>query len=353
MRILTGIVCAALAGPGGVAMGAEPETRAVTAGLENEVRALSRRSDGPIWASYAAPQVEGHRRMCCWDSMETVKSGDFCCGRCNLEGERSWSVTNVNGSGDGVVRLESGGSFLVVFRVGRDGVDRVRAFSEGCHLDSGRRPFVRLTGVDPETSLQWLASLARDADDEVGNGAVTAIALHAGSRPDEILSKLASAGQPRDRREQAIFWMGQTRGRAGYETVKRYAESDPDTDIRRKAIFSMSQSEVPEATGTLIRLARHDRSSEVRAESIFWLAQVAGRRAVETIKGAVDDDPEMEVKKKAVFALSQLPAEEGVPLLIEIARGHRLSAVRKEAIFWLGQSGDPRALDFIEEILKG
>ena len=38
--------------------------------------------------------------------------------------------------------------------------------------------------------------------------------------------------------------------------------------------------------------------------------------------------------------------------LIELAKNHRNPAVRKEAIFWLGQSGDPRALDLIERILK-
>jgi HEAT repeat protein len=43
--------------------------------------------------------------------------------------------------------------------------------------------------------------------------------------------------------------------------------------------------------------------------------------------------------------------EDAVPRLITLARTHKNPVVRKQAIFWLGQSHDPRALDFLEEIL--
>jgi HEAT repeat protein len=34
-----------------------------------------------------------------------------------------------------------------------------------------------------------------------------------------------------------------------------------------------------------------------------------------------------------------------------VASKNRNLVVRKEAIFWLGQTGDPRALDYIEQVL--
>jgi len=40
-----------------------------------------------------------------------------------------------------------------------------------------------------------------------------------------------------------------------------------------------------------------------------------------------------------------------VPLLINVAKTNKNPAVRKKAIFWLGQSHDPRALDFLEELV--
>ena len=74
---------------------------------------------------------------------------------------------------------------------------------------------------------------------------------------------------------------------------------------------------------------------------------------VGTIREALERDPEIEVKRAAVFALSQLPGDEGVPLLIDLVRDHSIPELRREAIFWLAESGDPRALDLIEEILEG
>jgi HEAT repeat protein len=52
-----------------------------------------------------------------------------------------------------------------------------------------------------------------------------------------------------------------------------------------------------------------------------------------------------------VFALSQLPKDESIPKLIEVARNQKSPEVRKQAFFWLGQSHDPRALEFIEQVL--
>lgn len=42
---------------------------------------------------------------------------------------------------------------------------------------------------------------------------------------------------------------------------------------------------------------------------------------------------------------------EGVPLLINLVKTNKNPAVRKQALFWLGESRDPRALDFLEQIL--
>ena len=66
----------------------------------------------------------------------------------------------------------------------------------------------------------------------------------------------------------------------------------------------------------------------------------------------VEDDPETDVKKRAVFALSQLPKDDSVPQLIHVADTNSNPVVRKEAFFWLGQSQDPRALAFLEQVLK-
>jgi hypothetical protein len=116
--------------------------------------------------------------------------------------------------------------------------------------------------------------------------------------------------------------------------------------------FDLFVSREPGATDEIIRMAREDGTPHVRGHALFWLAQKAGQKAEGTIVGAIADDPDTEVKKKAVFALSQMPKDEGVPRLIEVAQKNKNPEVRKQAMFWLGQTGDPRAVEFFEKVLR-
>jgi len=184
-----------------------------------------------------------------------------------------------------------------------------------------------------------------------GGPALGAIALHDDPRADAALERYVAPGNPERMRKQAAFWLGNARGRRGYEVLRSLAAKEESPEMRRHLTFALSQSDVPESIDTLIAMARHDASSSVRGQALFWLAQKAGKKAGPAIEDAIRDDPETDVKKKAVFALTQMPGDEGVPLLIGVARNNKNPAVRKQAIFWLGQSKDPRALDFIEKIL--
>src|SRR5665213_2015655 len=62
--------------------------------------------------------------------------------------------------------------------------------------------------------------------------------------------------------------------------------------------------------------------------------------------------PGVAMRKSAVFALSRLPAEQAVPDLIQVASTSKDAATRREAIFWPGQSKDPKALEYLEKVVK-
>ena len=182
--------------------------------------------------------------------------------------------------------------------------------------------------VKPAESLGLLASLVGPRDDEAGRdkraeSALMAIAVHEGSAADDVLERMLEPSRPERIRKQAAFWMGNMRGRRGYEALSRLVREDPSDKVREHAVFALSQSDVPEAVDAMIRVAQQDASAHVRGQALFWLGQKAGKKAVSAITRALDDDPETEVKKKAVFALSQLPKEEGVPMLIEVAKSNR------------------------------
>ena len=323
-------------------------TRAVLPGrLAADVKALVA-SPGPQWIGYSQPVIEGKHRMCCFGSLSDSKmrgKDRFCCGGCALERDSSFTI---GGDEDRPVRLEGSAGLVVLLRAERGRIGKVRAFDDECGLDAGGLPFTWLTDVRPEESIALLGSIVRQMDDDLREDAVgsalAAVALTAHPSADALLESFLARGQPRELRKKAAFWIGNSRGRRGFEVLRSVVPKDPDEDFRRDGTFALSQSPVTEAVDLLVSMAKSDPDGEVRGQALFWLAQKAGDRAVKAIENTIQDDPEEEVKKKAVFALSQLPRDEAVPQLIRVARTNRNAEVRKQAIFWLGQTKDPRAL---------
>jgi hypothetical protein len=321
-------------------------------------RALVSSQSDVAWIGYSVPAVDGERTMCCFDSGTTFVNSSMsggCCGLCRLENTSGTSVNSAPASdAPSVIKLEGSARMVVLFRAAERSIDRVRVFSEDCQLDAGGRAVRWLEGVRPADSVALLESLAvaGDSKDRVVDGALTAIALHADEAADVSLERLVTPPRPEAVRKKVTFWLGNSRGRRGFDTLRRVVREDPSVAVRKGAIFGLSQSRVSEAFDALIAIARTDSQPVLRGEALFWLAQKAGRKISGTIAERVDQDPDTDVKKKAVFALSQLPKEEGVPLLINVARTNKNIEVRKQAMFWLGQSKDPRAIDFFAEVLR-
>jgi len=330
--------------------------------LGQSIRALVAAQADVAWIGYTVPVVDGQRMMCCFDSGSSwsngtliVSDGSACCQACRLDPSTSTSMTTRPPQSQGaVVKLEGSDLMTVLLRVSERQVDRVRVFSEDCRLDAGGRSVIWLENVRPADSVGYLESLVagQTGRDRVTDGAISAIALHADAAADASLERLVGQAQPDRVRRAVPFWLGNARGRRGFDVLRRIVKDDPSTEVRKKAVFGLTQSKEASAVETLIATARTNDQTAVRGEAIFWLAQKAGRDAAAAITERIEQDPDTEVKKRAVFALSQLPKDEGVPLLINVARTHTNPAVRKQAMFWLGQSRDPRALDFFAEILK-
>jgi len=329
---------------------AKLETRGAGASLDATMRELAGTAEKAEWVGYHVDQVAGERGVCCNNNWN-----DGNCGTCRLEKENGGSSTTTRT--DGNVKLEGSRQLIVLYRLEAKQVVKIRVASDDCTLDAGGLAFVWLTGVKPTESVALLATYVRGSgfeghgDRSVGNGALTAIALHADASADRALESFVTPEQREGLRRQTAFWMGAARGNAGLLALQRMAKTDPSSDVRAHLAFALSVSHEAGALDEMIRMAHEDTSTRVRGQALFWLAQKAGKKAVGTITGAIENDPDTDVKKKAVFALSQLPKEEGVPKLIEVAQTNRNPAVRKQAMFWLGQSNDPRALQFFEKVL--
>jgi hypothetical protein len=335
--------------------------QAAGSGLDASFHRLVAAQTEPAWIGYSVPAVgNGERRLCC--SGDTYISDGIVIsnGRlatCGLEpGDRT--VRTAQGQplpNQGPIRLEGPDTMVVLYRVEEKAVQRIRIFSPDCELDAGGRTIQWLEGVNSAESLKLLGTFVAKAElrsDKLTDAAISAIAMHKDEAADVALERLAGAkDNPEFVRKKVTFWMGNARGRRGFEAVKKIARDDPSEEVRKSAMFGLSQSSDAESIPELVRFARDDASPKVRGEAIFWLAQKAGQRAAAEITSTIENDPDTDVKKRAVFALSQLPKDEGIPLLIKVAKTNQNPAVRKQAMFWLGQSKDPRALDFFAQVL--
>jgi hypothetical protein len=122
----------------------------------------------------------------------------------------------------------------------------------------------------------------------------------------------------------------------------------------REAVFPLTVIDSVTIWPALIKLARDDsRPRETRKNAVFWLGQAAEEPATRGLDELVGEAAlDKEVRESAIFALSQRPKDEGVPALIRVVKTNKDPEMRKKALFWLGQSGDPRALNLIEELLS-
>ncbi|HEV8242260.1 MAG TPA: HEAT repeat domain-containing protein [Thermoanaerobaculia bacterium] len=318
--------------------GGEVRQVSIAGSLADTLKQVGSRERGPLWFAWAVAATPALGNACCLDEK-------FRGCACRLEAKnQSW------GSRDG---RPGSGRELVLARWNGGQVERVRAFSTSCELDSGGLLVVHVTGVEPAQSAALLEELTRRSAPKHRDGSepLAALAYHAGREADEALHRLAAADRSRDERDQALFWIGQARGEEGARFLSGVAHDDPSPDIRKKAIFSLSQNDGPSAIPAIIDVAKTDHDPDVRSQALFWLAQSGAEQAPKVILARLDDDPSLEVRKQAVFAITQLKEGQSVPLLMRIARERRDPTIRQQAIFWLGQSEDPRALDFFAKIL--
>ena len=306
----------------------------------NELESRITASDGLV--AYSVPMVDGVQAPCCY----TIHGRAVLQKGCNLDGR---------GGSFGIIDDDRKAAFddtlTVYLRVEHGHIGRVQALGASCPVQSVST--VRwIASVDPASSIAMLSSLVdRNATGDPDDHGLVALAYHADAAATRSLAVHAEASHRRKEREQALFWLGQTRGVEGADVIERYATTDADPKLREQAIFALSQSNAPDAYAHILAIAHKDPAEHVRSQAYFWLAQMDDARAKDDIIAALKSESSDEVREEVVFALSQLEdtADEA---LIEVLRGDFPRAVKKQALFWLGQSGSPEAMAYFDEALK-
>jgi TolA-binding protein len=210
-----------------------------------------------------------------------------------------------------------------------------------------------LSQVNTEHAAIALDSILRTSDDPVvQEKAIFALSQHDSDRSMRSLRDYAlNANAPRNLRENAIFWLGQS-GRADNSGfLKSLFKSVRDESLKDKIIFSISQQSSRDNQRWLIDIATDpNEETEIRKKAIFWAGQ--SNVPLTELFGLYDRIPDREIRDGLIFAYSQRGERAAIDKLVEIAKTEKDRELRKKALFWLGQSHDPRVAQILEDILN-
>ena len=304
---------------------AQLDTKSAAAGLEQTLRHLITAQPQPAWIGYSVPSVPTNNLDCNY-----VRDGF---------------------NQPGVVYLEPPDHAVILFRVDGGEVQRLRALSPNCQIDAGGVTVHWLNDVKPAESVALLNQFAAQRD-RYSDSAMRAIAVHSDPAAEAMLKRYLDPSQPSPMRARAVEWLGNYRGRSGFELLKNLATNDVDQRVRERAVSTLGNSREPESIDVLIGIARKDPDSRLRTTAISALNRRSGKKVLDTFQFAIENDPDMNVKRRAVGALQNMPDGEGIPLLIQLARNTKDTEIRKQAMNSLSNSRDMRAVTFFEDVLK-
>jgi HEAT repeats len=310
-------------------------------------------SDIPVWLVWREPMVDGAGQVCStWSDGDERIRGTVLDARPLQNGPPNLAPAS------GPVPLEAGTGVLMLLRVVNGAPERLRTIDDSCPIDANGRVIHWLDRVTPTESLRYLGPLTRpmsltDVTRRWVSSAVTAIALHRDAAADAMLDRLAAPDTDADIRDTAARAQARWRGAYGFHEVLRAITTERNTSIRQRLVAALRQSPVPAATGELLRIARSDENDRVRAEAVLGYAILAGRAGIDAVLDIAARDPSSEVQRRAVAGIARLPAYEGVPTLLSLARTTANQTLRKESVGALSRSDDPRAIAYMEELVRG
>lgn len=298
------------------------------------------RSSGDGWIAIEFPAIEGTASPCCWQGRLQGR-GEF---GCSLEQDHySYGIPSDAPLEDTIVAYT---------RVREGMVAQLKVIGRQCPMDAGGESITWLGSSDDHTLLDWLETLARNGKQrDVSHSALWALSLHASDSAGDRLYTLAR-DENEELAEEAIFWLGEARGQAGYEALEDLLGQLPLGETRRHINFALSRNSSDESFTLLARIARDDRDPEQRGEALFWMAQEYPAEAHKHILEVIEDEDDHEILEKAVFALSQLPSDTAGPALLDIAKDDSMPReARRQALFWLAHEGDEDSIAALTEML--
>lgn len=329
------------------------ETRPGTS-LDREITAVGS-SPEPVWIAWRVPMVNGDRSICSmWVDDRYAVRGDLL--------DSNPASPNTTGrpqvTPPASVSLEAGTNLILLARLVDGRLERLRRVTDDCPVDANGRTVYTLTGITTAESLRFLEALTRgDALNvserrQLAETAIASIGVHRDPAADAILDRLVSASSDATLRRSAATALGSARGAHGFDTLRTLIASEKDPSLRRSFASALGLTRQPGTADALLTLARNDADAQVRASAINGYIQRAGMAGVPNVLAVLEKDTDDNVKRRAVAGMALLPKDQSIPALIDLARTHKDPLVRKESVRALGESKDPRALAYLEGLIR-
>ena len=292
------------------------------------------------WLAFSIPAQRGTRSPCCWK------------GKWNGMGEAGCSLERHHQSYGTRSDSPMAENLIIFSKIGQGEAKELRVVGEFCPVEANGAKVMWIGNVDEDAGLDWLENLATsNGKSSAGDSALFALALHRSTDAGQRLYSLAKEAKS-DLAEEAIFWLGDTRGEQGFKILKKLLADLPSGDRRRAINFALAQNNTPEAAGLLFEISKTDPDPEQRGEAMFWLAEEYPQWASGWLLEVIETEQDEDVLEQAVFAISQLPDGAGDQLLLELAQDKQVSrTVRRQAIFWLAQSDNDSSVAALTDLL--
>jgi HEAT repeat protein len=153
--------------------------------------------------------------------------------------------------------------------------------------------------------------------------------------------------------------LGRVRTRDASEYLLGLAER-AEGRVSRDAILPAVLADSVDPTPRLLTLARNQSAArETRRTAISWLARPldSGDRGVKEVAGVLvqiskDDDENQSVREQAMRTLARLEHGAGTAQLMDLARDAQRTSMAREALSALNSSGDPRARQYLRDVVR-
>jgi hypothetical protein len=209
-----------------------------------------------------------------------------------------------------------------------------------------------LSQTPGEDTLAMLEQLLNDTTDpELRQRAIFAISQQPGAEGLAVLERIVlNEALDNETRQQAIFSIGQARGPEALPFLTRAYTGLADPELKQQVLFAVSQTQALGATAWLgQRGADQTEPTELRQQALFFAMQ-SGLPAAD-LRAIYQQTADPELRAYTIWLIAQRGGEGSLEAMLEIAQTDPDPDMRQQAITFIGSSEDPRAEEFLLEIL--